>query len=27
VKAFQHQETQFSPHSNMQQEQRSLTIC
>ena len=27
VKAFQRQETQFSPHRNMQQEQRSLTIC
>ena len=27
VKAFQHQETHFSPHRNMQQEQRSLTIC
>ena len=25
VKAFQRQETQFSPHSNMQQGQRSLT--
>ena len=27
VKAFQHQETQFSPHRNMHQEQKSLTIC
>ena len=27
VKAFQCQETQFSPNRNMKQEQRSLTIC
>ena len=27
VKAFQHQETLLSPHRNMQQEQRLLTIC
>ena len=27
MKAFQHQETQLSPHRNIQQEQRLLAIC